>query len=144
MVPLVEATEHLLATLEHRREANLPIPPETVRLAALFITIQAKLAVQGGEPTWENARPLIELAFARDRVEALTSMRENREFSRSKPEILTPEPGDEPPDLMLFDLVRTFREVLENARPPLRNLGGTPRRFSPVALNVVPVAKSVV
>jgi hypothetical protein len=112
VVSLVEATEYLLTTLERHSERGLPLPPFSVRLAALLITIQSRLAVQRTDPMWEAAHSLIEQAYARDRALMLSSLREQRALPQPKPQILKPEPLSEPPTT-LFDLVYTLQKILD-------------------------------
>ena len=113
LVPLAEATERLLSALERASQKGSPLSPPTVRLAALLLTIEAQLAIQGIEPAWQAARPFIERAYARDRAQALTQIRENREITCSKPTILEPEPVEEPSAITLWDLIQMFQKILD-------------------------------
>ena len=82
----------------------------------MLVGIHGKLAVEGTEPTWESAQKLVEQAYVRDRAQWLISMRDNQGWPRPKPQILEPEPIEEPPAVTLFDMVRTFQQVLEQAQ----------------------------
>ena len=116
VVPFADATQYLLTMLERCRTSGRPFPSAMVRLTSLLVAIHGKLAIEGVEPTWESAQPLLEQAYVRDRAQVLRSMRDNQGWPRPKPQILTPEPIEEPPLPTLFDLVRTFREVLEQTQ----------------------------
>lgn len=125
----MEATQHLLATLDDCRRHGHPLPPATVGLASLLVRIQVHLAIQGDDLTWQAAQPLIEQAYARHRARGLSFLLENWQPPRPRPVILEPEPADEP--VTLFDLVRTFHQVLQQIRssrpaaPPSRNNSGS-------------------
>ena len=119
LVPLSAVTEALLAALERSNEEEARLSPAMVRLADLLVIIQAKLLVFDLDTTWENALPLVEQAYARDRAQKLISMRENRIVMRSEPTILKPtkrrvQPVDESPTVIV-DLVEMFQHVLDRS-----------------------------
>lgn len=118
LVPFAAATPYLLSTLERYRDTGLTLPPARVRLASLLLAIHGKLVIQGAEPTWESAQPFLDQAYVRDRAQVLRSMRDNQGWSRPQPQILEPEPIEEPPAVTLWDMVRTFQQILEQAQKP--------------------------
>ena len=66
----------------------------------------------------ECAQQFLDQAYVRDRAQVLRSMRDNQGWSRPQPQILDPEPLEEPPAVTLWDMVRTFQQILEQAQKP--------------------------
>lgn len=72
------------------------------------------LAIDGLEPTWKNAEPLIIRALTRRTARFLTRQLENAGFTRPLPEP-TPEPIPEEPEVTLYDLVQNLRKAMDKA-----------------------------
>jgi hypothetical protein len=90
-------------------------PAAAVQLTALLVRITGELEIGGIEPTWAAAQSRIELTFARRRAAALDILRDQAPLPQPKREITEPE---EPEGLSvtLFDMLRTFEQILEKTR----------------------------
>lgn len=116
LVQMSDAAEHLVLALEQKRAAGNPLPRSAVQLAALLVRITGELGVEGIEPTWAAAQSRIELAFARRRAAALDIMRDQAPLPQPKREITEPEEPSETLSVTLFDLLRTFQQILDKTR----------------------------
>jgi chromatin segregation and condensation protein Rec8/ScpA/Scc1 (kleisin family) len=111
---LAEAADRAVSQLEQQRDADLPLRPETVRLAALLVRIEGEMAVAGAS----SAEAFIERAYALDRARWLAGRHAAGQRVWMRPEIpvpeLEPEPEPEPePGVTLYDLIRTYESLME-------------------------------
>ena len=111
-----DVAEYLVTNLERKRASGNPLPAAMVQLAALLVKIAGELEIEGVEPTWAAAHSRIELAFARRRAAALDILRDQAPLPRAKPEIGEPDEPPEEASVTIFDMVRTFQQVLAKAR----------------------------
>lgn len=116
MVQTSDAAGHLVIVLEQKRAAGNSLPRSAVQLAALLVRITGELASEGIEPTWAAAQSRIEQAFARRRAAALDLLRDHAPLPQPKREIAEPEEPSEALSVTLFDMLRTFEQILETRR----------------------------
>lgn len=116
LVQMSDAAEHLVMALEQKRAAGNSLPRSAVQLTALLVRITGELEIEGIEPTWAAAQSRIELAFARRRAAALDIMRHQAPLPQPKREIAEPEEASEELSVTLFDMLRTFEQILEKTR----------------------------
>ena len=116
LVQMSDAAEHLVMALEQKRAAGNSLPRSAVQLTALLVRITGELEIEGIEPTWAAAQSRIELAFARRRAAALNIMRDQAPLPKPKREIAQPEEPVEALSVTLFDMLRTFEQILEKTR----------------------------
>lgn len=116
LVQMPDAAELLVTALEQKHAAGNPLPRTAVQLTALLVRITGELEIEGIEPTWAAAQSRIELAFARRRAAALDIMRDQAPLPQPKREIAEPEEPSEALSVTLFDMLRTFEQILEKTR----------------------------
>lgn len=115
LVTLPQAAEELVARLERRRKERHPLDGSAVELAAVLVHMLGSLEMDGLEPTWTHAEPLIIRSLARRTARFLTRQLENTGFTRPI-EQMTPEPiPEEPADVTLYDLVQNLRKAIDKA-----------------------------
>lgn len=119
LVQMSDAAEHLVMALEQQRMTGNPLPRSAAQLTALLVRITGELEIEGIQPTWAAAQSRIELAFARRRAAALDIMRDQAPLPQPKREIAAPEELSEALSVTLFDLLRTFEQILEKTRKSL-------------------------
>ena len=111
-ISLTEAADCAVSRLEEQRDAGLPLSPETVQLAALFV----RLAGEWIASSASSAEPFVERAYLREWARLLTERHAANQQVWTRPPIPEPQPEREPepePMVTLYDLVREFRLILE-------------------------------
>jgi hypothetical protein len=111
--PLPQAIDVLLDRLAN--EADRTRKKTQVSLASLLIQMEAaQLRTSPARTPEENPSQMLSLEQARRRSAALLARQKSqRPFHQARPTIAEP---PEPPEVRIFDLVRTFEEVLEEVR----------------------------
>ena len=115
VTPLPQAIDVLLDRLAN--EADRARKKTLVSLASLLIQMEAA-QLRASPPLTPEEDPalsqMLSLEQARRRSAALLARQKSeRPFHQARPTILEP---PEPPEVQIFDLVRTFEEVLEKVR----------------------------
>ena len=82
VVTLPQAAEELIARLERRRKESQPLDGPAIELSAVLVHMLGSLEIEGLDPTWANAEPLIIRALARRTARFLTRQLENAGFTR--------------------------------------------------------------
>ena len=100
--------------LERRRKESQPLDGPAVELAAVLVHMLGSLEIDGLDPTWKNAEPLIILALARRTARFLTWQLDNAGFTRPVEQI-TPEPIRDELEVTLYDLVQNLRKAMDKA-----------------------------
>lgn len=79
-VSLSQAIEELLTRLERCRQDDQPLNRQALELAAVLVHMLGSLEIEGLDPTWKNAEPLIIRALARRTARFLSKQLEKRRF----------------------------------------------------------------
>jgi segregation and condensation protein A len=128
-IPIATITSQYLEYMEKAREMDIDLGAEFVYMAATLIHIKSKMllprdpalgedADQADDPRQELVERLLEHERFKNAAEMLQQKRMIEENVWSNPQIQQFLSGEEEPELAvtLFDLVKTFEQVLERAK----------------------------
>ena len=115
---LAEAADCVVSRLEAQRDAGLSLSPETVRLAALLVRVEAEVIASGAS----SPEPFLQHAHLRAWTRLLAERYAANRRVWSRPPIQKPRPQPKPqpePMVTVFDLVQQMRFLVQLYAPHL-------------------------
>jgi len=127
-IPIAQITAQYIGYMQHAAEMNIELSAEFVYMAATLIHIKSRMLLPRDpelekiDPEQDPRKELVDRLLEHERFKAAAEMlhqkRQIEEAAWSNPQIAEFLSGDDNPGLAvtLFDLVKTFQDVLERAK----------------------------
>jgi segregation and condensation protein A len=127
-IPIHQITQQYLAYLERAAELDIELSSEFVYMAATLIHIKSRMLLprdpelEKMDPTEDPRKELVDRLLEHERFKSAAAMLQEKRMVEeaiwSNPRLHEFQNDDEPPGLAvtLFDLVKTFEQVLQRAR----------------------------
>jgi segregation and condensation protein A len=136
-IPIAQITEQYLNYMSHAAEMNIELSAEFVYMAATLIHIKSRMllprdpALEAIEPEEDPRRELVDRLLEHERFKSAAEMLHQKRvveeavWSNPQMALFREEVGDPGLSVTLFDLVKTFQEVLDRAKNrPLYEVSG--------------------